>query len=853
MIYNRIPVSFGELRAITAPAINYQFDVVQMLVINDLDLPDYYEVDFCNPGDSQTITIVGTADGVRIPDNLLLTGKDVIAYIVIQGIDEGAVETRYEVKIPVRDRPARSDIQPTPSERLEIDELVNALNDGVERAEDAAEAAEGQADRAETAADNAESAVEHYPKIENGYWYVWINGGWVNTGIKAEGTDGKGIASVTGQKTSTSGLVDTYTLTVTYTDSTTDTITFTVTNGTDGTDGVSPEVSIETITGGHRVTITDKDHPTGQSFDVLDGEITQADLDAALATKAPVIIDTASGSIASFHDGADDMPVKSLVVNVEPQQDLHGQDVPYPAGGGKNKLPLTICTGVVYNQSEHQMEAITRTENSWTQGSNSITYVTTSTYTPCGLCTELLPAGTYTITAKKLSAGTVRYTSYSVSESLLATKIQARSALSDETNVVTLSASGYIFIYLDNGSTASQTLEIQIQVEEGSTATAYTPYENLCPITGFTGLSIEQRNTNLAPTTVPSNIIAGTFTTSATSIRSASNARVFAFPVPKGCDICVQKLSGSTSSHSICLGDTGNIAVGTPIYNPLGFTNADMQNINTGTHSWLYVQSGNMNNVDSLFATDEFMVSIGTGRKPYVAPHNGTTYPISWQTEAGTVYGCNINPITGVLAVDWFITTVGDLSWSYYSGAVYTTINGKIADTQGVKSFIISDQYKTINPVANMGSVGSWDDMSILGNYSNSSVVYIKDTRYTTAADFKTANATSQICYKLAQPITVQLDPITISTLLGENNIWHDANGDVSVEYCADTKLYLEKLTQPTEDDMIANSAIASGKYFFVGNRLFLSTATIANGATLTPGTNCVETNLAEALNALNF
>ena len=41
--------------------------------------------------------------------------------------------------------------------------------------------------------------------------------------------------------------------------------------GNPGDDGYSPAVTIETITGGHRVTITDKDHPTGQSFDVMDG------------------------------------------------------------------------------------------------------------------------------------------------------------------------------------------------------------------------------------------------------------------------------------------------------------------------------------------------------------------------------------------------------------------------------------------------------------------------------------------------------------------------------------------------------------------------------------------------------
>ena len=37
-----------------------------------------------------------------------------------------------------------------------------------------------------------------------------------------------------------------------------------------------------------------------------------------------------------------------------------------------------------------------------------------------------------------------------------------------------------------------------------------------------------------------------------------------------------------------------------------------------------------------------------------------------------------------------------------------------------------------------------------------------------------------------------------------------------------------------------------------VGNRLFLATAAIAAGAALTVGTNCTETNLAAALNAIN-
>jgi hypothetical protein len=42
--------------------------------------------------------------------------------------------------------------------------------------------------------------------------------------------------------------------------------------GEKGTDGVSPSVTVTDITGGHRVTITDADHPQGVSFDVMNGE-----------------------------------------------------------------------------------------------------------------------------------------------------------------------------------------------------------------------------------------------------------------------------------------------------------------------------------------------------------------------------------------------------------------------------------------------------------------------------------------------------------------------------------------------------------------------------------------------------
>ena len=43
-------------------------------------------------------------------------------------------------------------------------------------------------------------------------------------------------------------------------------------DGPPGDPGFSPAVTVADIEGGHRVIITDEDHPTGQSFDVMDGD-----------------------------------------------------------------------------------------------------------------------------------------------------------------------------------------------------------------------------------------------------------------------------------------------------------------------------------------------------------------------------------------------------------------------------------------------------------------------------------------------------------------------------------------------------------------------------------------------------
>ena len=109
-----------------------------------------------------------------------------------------------------------------------------------------------------------------------------------------------------------------------------------------------------------------------------------------------------------------------------------------------------------------------------------------------------------------------------------------------------------------------------------------------------------------------------------------------------------------------------------------------------------------------------------------------------------------------------------------------------------------------------------------------------------------------EIAYYLASPVSYELTSQQVVSLLKGQNVLWSTTGPVSIEYPADTRLYIEKLTKPTEDDMIANNNIASGKFFMINNTLYLSSAAIASGEAIVPGTNCTEISLADALNNLS-
>ncbi len=258
-----------------------------------------------------------------------------------------------------------------------------------------------------------------------------------------------------------------------------------------------------------------------------------------------------------------------------------------------------------------------------------------------------------------------------------------------------------------------------------------------------------------------------------------------------------------------------------------------------------YVYTWYTGSAYSTFAADtitDWQITIADAVSDYEAPAKQT---ITIDLD-GTIYGGTLDVTGGKMTVDRAMVDLGTLQWNYDSAntRMFTTeLTGTIKrGTVGWLTDLICSQYKTTS--------GINADCTI-SEYASTGYVYIRDTGYTDAALFKAAMSGVQLVYPLAAPFEIALTPTEVSTLLGTNNVWADA-GDVSVNYRADPTLYIRKLTGPAESDMVADANIASGQYFMVGNRLFLATAAIAAGAALTVGTNCTETNLAAALNAIN-
>lgn len=471
-----------------------------------------------------------------------------------------------------------------------------------------------------------------------------------------------------------------------------------------------------------------------------------ADRAAAVAAYAAYPTDTALGAIASFPDGANNVPMKSVKVEVTPIQDLHGYDYPWPAGGGKNKMDDTVTDG---HTAEVTLPAGTYYAQAFYTGSSS-NYNTRLNY---------LKNGTWT------AIGAVPYSADGVSMTGYAFGYAGSAGLARGYDTATLTLTAETTIRFGFSDTAKATRRLSIASEE---LTAYVPYSNLAPIDGWEGATVVRTGVNLV------DGLAWTgerYYNDTGAITPSANTKLIEDYIPV------------TPSTAYAFAYNGNVAT----------VRLRVHEYDT-SKTWLRQKYSNFlpapsGAVSITTSADAAYIRFSLAKSATdILVGAGTVYPVDWTDEAGTVYGGTLDVTTGVLTVTHRFVDMGDLEWSQGTVAYYATLpeTPKVPANNSTPPDAICSRYPTAtyNQV-NGGNLG-------INIRTSNGWCYVYDDTVVDLTAFEGAVDGELFVYALATPQTVQLDPITVSSLLGQNNLYADS-GDVEVEYRADVALYIEK------------------------------------------------------------
>ena len=494
-------------------------------------------------------------------------------------------------------------------------------------------------------------------------------------------------------------------------------------------------------------------------------------------SKADVIVESASGDIVSFDDGADNMPLKSLVVDINPVQDLNGYDHPWVGGGGVNKW-------------DEQWEVGSLT---WTGADATGTdRIRSKNYVP------VAEGETYRV----VTSNNLQFFYYDSSKTFVSYEQNSKA---NGATITIPTGCAYLRFYT-YGSTYGETYKNDIAINYPSTVTTYSPYENICPITGWTGVDIEVCGKNLLTATEYGGTYNGVNGTDLKAmgyaqelIQTGNTVQINVQNTWKGRTFATAPLkAGNYIVGFNC--DSSNIRATVYVVDNDLVTKRVCRNVASSGSNLAYpvVEDGERiavyicSNAVGILTITDLTVNLGTTDANY-DQYKGRTINVNWETEAGTVYGGSLDVLSGVLRVDRLGLDGGDLSWakvdSYNYGNFYV-LPTPLASYVTTRPTIISSSYKS---ESNQTASSTNDCYVWIRSVSSSNRrIYVKDTSKAsmTAEEFRTAMTGVQFIYELAEPIEIQLTPQEVKSLLGTNNIWANT-GNTSVEYCADTEMYI--------------------------------------------------------------
>ena len=490
-----------------------------------------------------------------------------------------------------------------------------------------------------------------------------------------------------------------------------------------------------------------------------------------------------------------------VVASWEPTQ--AGEGEPYPAGGGKNLIPYPSNIGYSFPITRNGLTITSNPDGSYTVNGTA----TANTYfAVCYLSGgEFDNIGTVTLSGCPKGGNTAATNGYYLALYTGAGGIWKSDVGSGGSiDFGVLGAGARIEITVTSGYTANN-LKFWPQLEKGSTATAYAPYENIRPISGRDAVSVERCGVNLLQITP--------------FAKNVNKGVTFEYVAPGGI-----KISGTAAGFS----DSPVFAA--PLLPPGKYYGTNQNNINA---SIVVTRDGERfwQNTKGIFdiKTGDILhywyISINAGTTidtivyPYIVP--GTTAPTTYAPYQGdtldlqlpeTVYGGSVDAVSGQGQNAWKLLTLdGDETWNTWGANAYNpTVTGfytyDISDYD-IQSIAVVCSNLSLSPSAwggrKVGVGFATDGNSRYFIYSVPSVILddISDNAHAIAslksylASQAAAGSPVQIAYRLAEPVPFQatgngpLLPIPGET----NTIMTDADS-VSVTGRADPIRIIQQL-----------------------------------------------------------
>lgn len=365
----------------------------------------------------------------------------------------------------------------------------------------------------------------------------------------------------------------------------------------------------------------------------------------------------------------------------------------------------------------------------------------------------------------------------------------------DDALEMTELASGAIATFESEYALPLRGLEIEINAVETGDGNPKSP-SNPYTISGFTGSNIKQFGANL--------ISGDTYQLGANVVLLGESAGDTYSTYLKATTYTISFKRPTSKTFRLDLTDSNGVQ--TRLINAGTATSKTFTIATEGFYKFGTYLSGGMTSSDIA----DVMLVEGSEVEPYTAYVAPTTTPITWQDEAGTVYGGTLDVTSGVLTVTWGGVDMGSLTWTYDSTYQRMKSNS-IADMKKVNTartlVFMCPIYQVISDGRSIANVPN-DSIYASFDSDQKTAVWVHDSNYTDAGVFKTAMSGIYIVYPLETPLTYQLTPTQISAIVGTNNIFTDTNGDTSLEYYTKRGEQTVRIAEGVAVDVINNKSI---------------------------------------------